>query len=195
MSRRSTPARRTPRRPIPCSPSKPETAPRSRWPAPSAASRPTRRSPAAIGALDRPLSDAPEIVVGSGDATISIGRPTWYTDRSLWAPIRLHAAGLVASTRLELEDWSRGPDRFLAWFAELAHDWRGWDGERDLEDDGGCVRLRASHNHVNAVLIEVRLRDPGFGWTVSAAISVEPGQLSVVAHDVDELIRADRPSS
>lgn len=92
--------------------------------------------------------------------------------------------------RTVYEGYSDGFESLAAFFEELADAWRGWPGERTYESIEHDLRIVATHD--GHVRLKVRLwqsTDPD-GWTVEAALSLEPGeQLSQAARDIAELVR------
>jgi Family of unknown function (DUF6228) len=78
------------------------------------------------------------------------------------------------------------------YFATLAADWRGWDGERhgdSLEDDVGLV---ATHDGLGTVTLSARLRTESFStnrWAASAELVLDAGGLDRLARDAERLAR------
>ena len=71
---------------------------------------------------------------------------------------------------------SDGFDNLATFFAGLAHDWRGWEGERAYESLEHDLRFTAIHD--GHVRLRVRLwqsSDP-HGWSVETRLTLEPGE-------------------
>ena len=68
------------------------------------------------------------------------------------AVVGIWAGGLQARTVVTFSDGPWNPARF---FAELAADWRGWDGERRWRSLEGEMEIEASHDGRGHVLIGV----------------------------------------
>lgn len=130
------------------------------------------------------------VTVGTGPAQAIFGPPRRSADGGLVVPLHLSADGLEIDHRVELQPWSGGQSSILAFFADLAERWRGWQGIRQWNDDSGTLALSATHNGVGEVLITLGV-DPAAGWEgggawrSTAMIAVEPGALA----DIDEAFR------
>lgn len=85
---------------------------------------------------------------------------------------------------------SDGFDSLAAFFAGLADDWRGWEGERVYESLEHDLRFTAMHD--GHVRLRVRLwqsSDPQ-GWTVETRLILEPGEeLTRVAESLTRFVR------
>lgn len=124
------------------------------------------------------------VIVGSKDANLCLtpesaaGPP-----HSLVAELRV---GDLRATQTVVEGDS-GFAALAAFAAQIAADWRGWDGTRTWESVEGDLRIEARHDgHVD---LRVVLRDgPTWTWTATALLRLEPGeQLSAIAADLHAL--------
>jgi hypothetical protein len=133
-----------------------------------------------------------EVVVGRGDAaTLTIGAPAVDADGTYTFPVRLSARALTAEGEIEVEPWSGGPARLIAFLEDLAANWRGWDGEKEWRDDGGEVELVATHDRVGRVTIQAILvsdlwQSDGH-WRTEVSLPIEPGTLDSLAAAVRRL--------
>lgn len=76
------------------------------------------------------------------------------------------------------------PVSFAEFFVSLAQDWQGWPETRGYESLDGTLRIAATHDRVQAVRFEVRLRADarsGFDWSASHRLSVAAGSLELIA--------------
>jgi hypothetical protein len=102
------------------------------------------------------------------------------------APVSIQANGLGARTTATLSDGPWNPAHF---FAELAADWRGWDGKRNWRALDGELEIEASHDGAR-VLIAVTVKRPDMtfaedAWSARIVFTLEPGeQLAGVARDL-----------
>jgi hypothetical protein len=81
------------------------------------------------------------------------------------------------------------PTRFHEFFAGLAHDWKGWSGERHYESLEPMLKLSARHNRKGVAELTVLLRagsSTSFDWSVSQRLSIELGQLQRIAEAARE---------
>jgi hypothetical protein len=75
----------------------------------------------------------------------------------------------------------------VGFFASIAADWRGWEGERvwgALESD---FSVRATSDRLGHIRLDVELRnhDPDDNWCVSAPIFLDAGSLDRIAADAE----------
>ena len=75
------------------------------------------------------------------------------------------------------------PDRWTALFAEMARDWRGWEGSRSIESLEGQLRLSATSDRLGHIRLRVELRgDPaGSDWHAADTLFLDAGQLDDLA--------------
>ena len=102
---------------------------------------------------------------------------------------RIDFGDLTAEAKV-YERFSRDALRLDVYLADLAHNWRGWDGEKAWEALG--LRLAARHDGLGHVTIEVTLEE-GYAsadrWRVRASLAVDAGgldRLAVDARGLDE---------
>jgi hypothetical protein len=106
---------------------------------------------------------------------------------------QLRSAGLTATRRV-YHGYTQGFADLANYFAELAADWRGWDGSRAWESVEGDLRIEAAHKFGHVQLrVMVRAYGSGWGnegWSATADLTLDPGeQLSQVAADLAGLAR------
>jgi hypothetical protein len=71
------------------------------------------------------------------------------------------------------------------WFAELAAEWRGWEGERSWDAYEGGLALTCSHDGAGHVPLRVRLAEANSrAWRAEATVVLEAGQLEDAARAV-----------
>jgi hypothetical protein len=115
-------------------------------------------------------------------------------DVRFWSvEVCLRVPGLEASSRVSAHYASEFDD-LVAFFRQLAADWRGWGGERIYESLEHDLRLTATHD--GHVRLAVQLwQEPRWlpGWSAAAVITLEPGEeMTRVAEDVAALL-SSRP--
>jgi Family of unknown function (DUF6228) len=103
-------------------------------------------------------------------------------------PMQLLGDGFRAETMV-VEFWHGGG--LVAWFAELAAAFRGWQGTRTWASLEGDALLEVTHDGLGEVALRVTLRrdtgDPPV-WTVSAVVPLEAGEeLTRLAEEVARL--------
>jgi uncharacterized protein (DUF2249 family) len=71
-------------------------------------------------------------------------------------------------------------------FAQMAANWKGWQGAFAWESLEGELSLRCSQDRAGHVLIRVELRSGGTAgdWMVQATVMTEAGQLEALAEGV-----------
>jgi hypothetical protein len=72
-------------------------------------------------------------------------------------------------------------------FAQMAANWRGWQGEIAWDSMEGELSLRSAQDKTGHVTIRVALRSGPLpsNWTVNATIMAEAGQLEQLALDAE----------
>ena len=94
--------------------------------------------------------------------------------------VRLTGPNLSAAIAVDTGYEPRDPTPL---FAEMAVRWRGWPGELvwgSLEDE---ITLRCTQDRSGHVTIAVELRSGWPGWSLSATVETEAGQLERIARD------------
>jgi Family of unknown function (DUF6228) len=110
------------------------------------------------------------------------------------ARVSIRALGLEAHT---IATFSDGPWDLALFFAELAADWRGWEGQRHWKALEGELEVQASH-HGAHVLIAVTVKRPDItfandAWEARIVLTLEPGeQLDRVARDLASALASDQ---
>jgi len=107
--------------------------------------------------------------------------PTWL--------VRLAGPGLDASLLCPEAGWE--PQLLAEFFEGLDHDWRGWDGERTWQSEEAELRLVATHDKTNTVLVSAVLEDGAPPrWSCRVQLEVDPGvfrQLAVEARRLGDI--------
>ena len=99
---------------------------------------------------------------------------------------RVTLSGDAISATKVIYAYTDGP-RLASFFASVAADWRGWDGERvwsALESD---FSVRARSDRLGHIRLDVELRshDPDDNWRISAPVFLDAGSLDTVAADAE----------
>lgn len=104
------------------------------------------------------------------------------------------------SVRMPLTVYTDGGHTIVDFLAELAQDWRGWDGGRVWYDDPVRFVLTAMHDGRRSVEFNFRGRtdmaatlDDGVAaghWFAEGAVAVSPGALSEIHAGVRDLLAA-----
>jgi hypothetical protein len=154
------------------------------------------------GHVELMVPDWPVCSLGrSGEATLELGSPEFFTDgsRLVRIPLRVTTLDLSATCAIELEVWGGGIPGFLAYLDDLDNSWRGWSGIKEWTDDQRNVTFRAAHP--TTLLSTLRITIPASGWdgpgSWSAEVvgSLEPESVSRFAKRVrKELEAAPGPS-
>ena len=87
----------------------------------------------------------------------------------------LHVATVIADDN---------PASFLEFFESLSRDWQGWPETRGYESLDGALHIAATHDGLESVRFEVRLRAgarSGFDWSITHRISVATTELAQLA--------------
>ncbi|QSR29690.1 hypothetical protein CFI00_04055 [Nocardioides sp. S5] len=97
----------------------------------------------------------------------------------------------LRASRQVYEGYDEGFTSLARYFADLATNWRGWNGSRDYESVEGDLRIQADHDgHVNLHVLLWESTVPG-GWKVEAEIRLDAGEaLTAAAKDLAALVRA-----
>ena len=103
-------------------------------------------------------------------------------------PYELTGPGLTATGSIEFEAWG-GPSRLTAFLDQLVESWRGWEGVRTWEDDGGDFQLAAAHDQRGHIALNIAAKNvsaaPASIWKLQASMTID-------VSDLDELARAAR---
>ena len=111
-------------------------------------------------------------------------------DGEIWSiEVCLRVPRLEARSRDYSANYAVGFDDLVAFFRQLAADWRGWDGERTYESIDQDLRLTATHDGYVRLAVQLWQQGGRFGWSAAAVISLEPGEeMTQVAEDVAALL-------
>jgi hypothetical protein len=137
------------------------------------------------GAVLLSLTVSGEFLVRSnlGDDQLRI----WATKPGGYWRARIAFADLVAEGAV-CERHSGEELHLDAWFAELAVEWRGWQGEKQYEALG--LRLAARHDGLGHVTLDVTLQHDYAAvdrWRVQASLMLDAGALDRLALEAREL--------
>jgi hypothetical protein len=80
-------------------------------------------------------------------------------------------------------------------FADLARNWKGWEGAKVWSTLEGDFQLSAASDSVGHVRLAYSLRpaDTGFNWELRGALEVEAGQLEHLAIEAARAWNRDAP--
>jgi hypothetical protein len=123
---------------------------------------------------------------GGGSLTITSDESA----EPLYWQVTLTSGGLNASTRIDLDAIRHWVAPIGDFFAELAADWRGWQGARTWGT--GPLVLSATHDGLGHVALNVELETNVYDepdWRACATVHLEAGQLDHVARDAAQLPR------
>jgi hypothetical protein len=75
------------------------------------------------------------------------------------------------------------PQTWSEFFADIAQNWRGWEGKKEKESLEHHLRVVATSDSLGHISLRVYLRDvfSGSDWRAEDVISMEAGQLEAVA--------------
>ena|SRR6266850_1659307 len=143
--------------------------------------------------------EATSVVLGRvGEGQITFFEPVVMTDGSGYTrvPILIEAPGLSAESAIELEGWGGWTTGLVAFFEDMAADWRGWDGVKEWSDDGDYRTDRIAATHDGLGTVELRIStSPRLGsndnegkWTVELVVAIDPGALEAAASGVRRLL-------
>ena len=96
-----------------------------------------------------------------------------------WWHVTLSGREASAATRVD----PNGGAPIADFFADMAREWRGWDGEKIWEPIEPGLRLSARHDGLGHVALRVALQqglDPD-GWSIEATLKLEAGALDAIA--------------
>ena len=133
----------------------------------------------------------------AAEGHVTFGIPVVATDGSGYTrmPLVIEAQGLSATSTVELEDWGGGAPSLIAYFADMAADWRGWDGVKEWHDDGGALGLSATHDGIGTIALTVSAT-PNVGWAgpgswqLEAVVALDPGSLDTAVTELRRLLQA-----
>jgi hypothetical protein len=136
-----------------------------------------------------------DVIIGSPDtATATLGQPQIASDESgMSIPLTLIAKGVSARCVIDLETWSKGPQGLVEYFTDMAIAWRGWPDTKEWIDDGGYISMRATHDGIGHVAIEIQA-SPSAGWDgpgswdLRITIPIEPGALHGLSKQMASLL-------
>jgi hypothetical protein len=137
-----------------------------------------------------------DVTMGSaGTATATLGQPDIASDKSgMSIPLTLTADGVSARCAIDLEAWSEGPKGLVDYFTEMAAAWQGWSGTKEWRDDGGYISMRATHDGIGHVALEILARPsagwqgPG-SWDLRITIPIEPGFLHELSQRIGSMLK------
>jgi hypothetical protein len=141
-----------------------------------------------------------EVQIGRPPGSLTIARAEGVGSPAEQVTWTLQLPGLRAVDDVWLAEWEGGPQRLAHFFAELAADWREWEGTKEWAGGDGELRLAATHDGVGHVELFVAMRahwsgQPPFPdeWATSGVVVIEPGSLDHVACRVAALLGVAEP--
>ena len=80
------------------------------------------------------------------------------------------------------------PGRWKAYFKEMAKNWKGWEGSKDIISIEGDLRLSATTDSTGHIYMRVELKaSPGLeDWLVAGTLMLEAGSLEGLAKSADQ---------
>ena len=122
-----------------------------------------------------------EVVIqsSSGPAKLILYNPEFGDDALLeFYSVRVEDDGLVATTRVDADSaLTKGLDEL---FADLATNWRGWDGEKVGGSIDDNLFLSCHADKLGHTFIAVTLSQSG-NWTVEGKLQLDAAQLEPLA--------------
>ena len=99
--------------------------------------------------------------------------------------------GLRAGKRVwDFDGWSG----LLSFFDELAHNWRGWHGEKTFDSIEGDLRLTAKHDGHVRIAFELREFAGATPWRAQGELALDPGEeLTAAAESLRDLLAGTKP--
>jgi hypothetical protein len=98
-------------------------------------------------------------------------------DGELWSvTATLELEDLRASTKV-LRHYATCMDELIAYFDDIAANWRGWNGAKTYESLEGDLRLDAQHDGFGDVKVMVELKGdvPPYAWVATGGVITDPG--------------------
>lgn len=85
------------------------------------------------------------------------------------------------------------PSHLVAFFRDLATNWRGWSGKKEWASLEGELSFAATCDSTGHTSLAARLRSGPypFDWTLTAVLLIEAGQLELIAKQMEEFLIAD----
>jgi hypothetical protein len=130
------------------------------------------------------------VVAGTDGHGLILGNVVRGPEGDIWS---LGAEVVDAGLRAELtvtSNYAVGFDDLAGFFAGMAKNWRGWDGERVYESIEHELRITGRHLGSRVHLaVELDQTAVGDGWRARATFTVDAGeQLSAIADDFAALL-------
>ncbi len=121
------------------------------------------------------------------DLLLALGAPLggWRADFDV-VPVRVQGGGLTCSLNY-LTYCGDGLDGF---FAELVHDWRGWQGVREWNAIENGMSIQATHTGRRVELVFLLRSDPAAqSWQLRLRFLIAPGEsLDRLAREIHALL-------
>jgi len=99
-----------------------------------------------------------------------------------------HAKLVLPHLRAEAHVWLSDPaieSNMSDFFADLAENWRGWDGAKAWSTYEGGLALSCNNDGLGHIRVAVALRGrSGDGWLVQGNVPLDSGQLDHLSRDV-----------
>jgi hypothetical protein len=89
--------------------------------------------------------------------------------------------------------WTQGGASPSALFAEMARDWRGWEGTKVWEDLEQILTLKASSDRTGHITLHIEMRPQAFPYgeetLLTSSLMLDAGALETIARDIDRLFQ------
>jgi hypothetical protein len=135
------------------------------------------------------LCETPAVLTirsASGDGVLAIDQ----ADKEWWQ-VRLEVGSLRAEGRVDGAG-SRYSVFLQEFVADLAANWRGWEGSKQWASIEGCLNLDARHDGLGHIELRVGLRGQysGDAWRAEGTLTLEPGGLDALVREVQRFENA-----
>jgi hypothetical protein len=134
--------------------------------------------------------------IRSANVTSVLEITAWQTDdptrRFDYLDVTLNSTGLRASTRIYNVEYRGDVSTLLAFFLDVAGNWRGWPGEKRWESIESDLKLTCTSTSLGSINVCVELyshmADP-FIWDVRHTLMLESWQLDELAARAEKFFR------
>jgi hypothetical protein len=130
-----------------------------------------------------------KIVASQGSGFLELHDPVWEGPEVASFTATLAADGMQATAGV----YVMGGDGLARLFAEMAAEWRGWEGVKSWESLEGDLGVAAEHDGLGQITIRVGLRrwEAPPEWEARADLTIDPGeQLMGAARDLRAVFTA-----
>ena len=129
-----------------------------------------------------------EIDLGSVDEYIRLfdREPNDLNKKINYFSVELVKRGLSCKAKI----YSYEGDGVIAFFDDIAKNWKGWTGEKNWGSTETQFTISATHNNIGRVNLDIFIT-PSVGnntWSVEGPISLDLGSLDTVAKNISKFI-------